>query len=419
MPLADLPARPGGQAGSGPQATALTGPLRIATVIARLEGGAGLQALRGACALDPDSFEVTLITGRGDHLLAAAGQAGVRTRLEPALRHELDPVRDGQAVRRLTSLFLENRFDVVHTHGAKAGAVGRPAARRAGVPRVVHTYHGFPFHEFQSVLRRSAYVAIERRLARVTDLVLCTGTAVAAEAVRRGLADPGRVRAIGVAVPGAEDKTVPDRNNPQARARARLALGLPADATVVGAVGRLTYQKAPEDFIAALRRLGPGVTGVWIGDGELAGRVTRLARTVPGGNVLFPGERQDVPDLLPALDVFVLPSRYEGLPTVVVEAMLAGVPVVATAVNAVTDLVIPGETGLLVPPRRPDLLASAVRQLLDSPAEAARMAAAARDRIGARYGVAALRDALEAAYAPGWPPGAGESAVSAGRSSLA
>ncbi len=343
----------------------------------------------------------------------------MRTRLEPALRHELDPVRDSQAVRRLTSLFLENRFDVVHTHGAKAGAVGRVAARRAGVPRIVHTYHGFPFHEFQSALRRSAYVAIERRLARVTDLVLCTGTAVAAEAVRRGLADPGRVRAIGVAVPGAEDKTVPDRRNPQARARARLALGVPAGASVVGAVGRLTYQKAPEDFIAALRLLGPGVTGVWIGDGELAPRVTRLARTAPGGHVLFPGERDDVPDLLPGLDVFALSSRYEGLPTVVAEAMLAGVPVVATAVNATTDLVIPGETGLLVPPRRPDLLAGAVRQLLDSPAEAARMAAAARDRIGPWYGVAALRDALVAAYATDWPPGAGESAIPAGRSGSA
>lgn len=415
MPLADPPTR----AGSGRRGTEIDGPLRIAVVIARLEGGAGLQALRGACALDPDSFEVTLITGRGDHLLAAAGHASVRTMLEPALRHALDPLRDSQAVRRLTSLFLENRFDVVHTHGAKAGAVGRVAARRAGVPRIVHTYHGFPFHEFQSVLRRSAYVAIERRLGRVTDLVLCTGTAVAAEAVRRGLAAPGRVHAIGVAVPGAEEKTAPDRGNPLARARARLALGLPPDATVVGAVGRLTYQKAPEDFIDALRRLGPGVTGVWIGDGELAGRVTRLAREVPGGNVLLPGERHDVPDLLPALDVFALPSRYEGLPTVVVEAMLAGVPVVATDVNATTDLVIPGETGLLVPPRRPDLLAGAVRQLLDSPAEAARMAAAARDRIGARYGVAALRDALVAAYAPDWPPGGAESAASAGRSSLA
>ena len=384
----------------------MTRPLRVATVIARLEGGAGLQAFRGACAMDPDAAEITLITGSGDYLLGAAERAGVPAMREPSLRAVLDPVHDRQALLRLTSLFREHHFDVVHTHGAKAGAVGRLAARRAGVARIVHTYHGFPFHEFQSAARRGAYVAIERRLGRITDMVLCTGTAVAAEAVRRGLAAPHRIRAIGVAVPGAGQQGYPERRNPQARARARLALGLPADATVVGAVGRLTYQKVPEDFIAALCALGPGVTGVWIGSGELAGTVAQLARAVPGLHVVFPGERHDVADLLPALDVFVLPSRYEGLPTVIVEAMLAGVPVVATAVNAVTDLVSPGETGLLVPPRRPDLLAGAVRHLLSSPEAAARMAARARAHVGDRYGEAALRAALMAAYAPDWPPGA-------------
>jgi len=405
------PAERGRPAVPGP---GMTRPLRIATVIARAEGGAGLQALRGARGLDPASFEITLIAGQGDHLLSAAQRAGLRTVVEPALRASLDPLHDLQALRRLVALLRAGQFDVVHTHGAKAGAVGRMAARRAGIARVVHTYHGFPFHDFQSVARRHAYLAIERRLARHTDLVLCTGTAVAAEAVRRGLAAPGRLRSIGVAVPGAEGSPVPDRRNPLARGRARLALGLPAGATVVGAVGRLTYQKAPEDFIAALGRLGPGVTGVWIGSGELAGRMNRLARGLPGNRVLFPGERQDVPELLPALDVFTLPSRYEGLPTVVVEAMLAGVPVVAAAVNAVSDLVIPGETGLLVPPRRPDLLADAVGQLLSSPAAAEQLAAAARDRIGPRFGEAALGAALAAAYAPGWPLGAGDSPATPG-----
>jgi glycosyltransferase involved in cell wall biosynthesis len=141
------------------------------------------------------------------------------------------------------------------------------------------------------------------------------------------------------------------------------------------------------------------VAGVWVGGGELAGWVARLAAAQPQAPVLLTGERDDVPSLLPAFDVFTLPSRYEGLPTAVVEAMLCGVPVVATAVNAVGDVVLPGETGLLVPPRRPDLLAGAVRALLDSPADAARMAAAARARLGTRYTVAALRDTLAAAYA--------------------
>jgi glycosyltransferase involved in cell wall biosynthesis len=382
-------------------------PLRVASVIARLEGGAGLQAFRGARVMDPAAIEVTLIAGSGDRLLAQAAVEGLRIRREPALRGDLDPLHDPLAVLRLATLLRRARFDVVHTHGAKAGAVGRLAARRAGVPRVVHTYHGFPFHEFQTAARRHAYLAIERQLGRFTDMVLCTGTAVAAEAIRRGLAAPERVRAIGVAVPGAEHRVFPDRFSPQARARARLVLGLPAGATVVGAVGRLTYQKAPEDFVTALAGLGPGVTGLWIGTGELAARTARQAAALPGVNVVFPGERHDVADLLPALDVFVLPSRYEGLPTVVVEAMLARVPVVATAVNAVTDLVIPGETGLLVPPGRPGMLAGAVRYLLGAPADAARMAAAARARIGDRYGEPALGAVLAAAYAPGcWLPGA-------------
>jgi UDP-glucose 4-epimerase len=141
------------------------------------------------------------------------------------------------------------------------------------------------------------------------------------------------------------------------RERARRELGLPAGATVIGAVGRLTYQKAPEDFVDVIRRLRhPGVVGVWVGDGELAGQVSQLAAADPAVRVLLPGDRADVARLLPAFDVFVLPSRHEGLPTAIVEAMMCGVPVVATAVNAVADVVVPGETGLLVPPRRPDLM---------------------------------------------------------------
>jgi glycosyltransferase involved in cell wall biosynthesis len=119
---------------------------------------------------------------------------------------------------------------------------------------------------------------------------------------------------------------------------------------------------------------------------------------MPEVAVVLAGERADVPELLPAFDVFVLPSLYEGLPTVVVEAMVCGVPVVATAVNAVADVVIPGETGLLVPPRRPGLMAGAIAFLLDSPAAAAAMATAARIRLGSRFGEPALRGALTEAY---------------------
>ncbi|HEX6519521.1 MAG TPA: glycosyltransferase [Streptosporangiaceae bacterium] len=369
--------------------------VRIATIITRLEGGAGQLALRGAAALDPARFQVTMIVGSGA-LLGQAAAAGLEVIVEPGLRRAIDPRRDLWALAALAGLLRERSFDVVHTHTAKAGVLGRLAARRADVPRIVHTYHGFPFHEFQSRLRRSGYVAIERRLGRITDVALCVGTGVAVEVIRRGLVPPERVRTIGVVVDG-----VPESRPARAsRERARLLLGVPADATVIGCVGRLAYQKAPEDFLAAIAAVRrPEVTGVWVGGGELAGRIGRLAavRSIP--RVVLVGERSDVLELLPAFDVFLLPSRYEGLPTVVVEAMACGIPVVATAVNAVPDLVVPGETGLLVPPGRPDLMADAVRYLLDHPATAARMADVARTRINRRFEIDALRCSLVAAYA--------------------
>ncbi|HWG63100.1 MAG TPA: glycosyltransferase [Streptosporangiaceae bacterium] len=376
-------------------------PLRVAVVITRLEGGAGLHALRGALCLNPDDYAVTLITGSGERLLGEAADAGLDTVVEPSLRTPLSPLDDVRSLHRLGGVFREVGFDVVHTHTAKAGAVGRLAARRAGVPRIVHTYHGFPFHDFQAAARRQMYVQIERYLGQFTDLAMCVGSGVAVEAVRRELIPPHRVTTIGVVADGADPlvagKSAP---TPADRGRARAALGLPPGGTVVGMVGRLTYQKAPQDFLAALEALGrPEVTGVWVGDGELAGEVRRLADKKAGVRLVLAGERADVSSLLPAFDVFALPSRYEGLPTVVVEAMACGVPVVATAVNAVADVVIPGETGLLVPPARPERMAEAIGFLLDSPADAARMAAAARSRLGDRFGEPALRRALIAGYA--------------------
>lgn len=359
-----------------------------------MEGGAGVLALRGARCLDRDDYAVTIISGSGERLLTEADAAGMETIVEPRLRSWIAPSEDVAAMRHLRALFAHRGFDVVHTQCAKAGAVGRIAAYRAGVRRIVHTYHGFPFHEFQTPLRRGAYLTVERRLGRITDLALGVGTGVSVEAIRRGLIAAHRVRTMGVAVD--LDATA---RSPEARLRARRVLGLPPDGVVVGAVGRLTYQKAPEDFVTAVRVLGRDeVTGVWIGEGD------RAAVAASECGIRFVGDRWDVTDLLPALDVFVLPSRYEGLPLAIVEAMVCGVPVVATAVNAVGDVVVPGETGLLVPPGRPDLLAAAVRYMLDSPCAAARMAVTARERVRARYGAHSLADVLTRAYSEGSGP---------------
>lgn len=376
----------------------MSGRVRVVTVVTRFEAGAGVVALRGAMELDRDRFDVRFVAGSGGRLLEEAAAAGFDVRLEPGLRPDIAPVDDLRAVRRLTEVLERERPDVVHTHSAKAGAIGRVAAHRAGVGRVVHTYHGFPFHDFQSPARRAAYVAIERRLGRITDVGLCVGTAVAVEAVRRRLVPPEKVRTITVDV----DRTSGRGTHDERRAEARSRLGLPEDALVVGAVGRLCYQKAPEDFVAALSLLHrPGVVGVWIGDGERAARMRRAVETArPWAPVLLAGERSDVVELLPALDVFALPSRYEGVPVAIAEAVMSGVPVVATAVNAVSDVVIPGVTGLLVPPERPELMATAIGHVLDHPAEASAMAAAAWLRLAGGYGLPSLGHVLADVYLP-------------------
>jgi glycosyltransferase involved in cell wall biosynthesis len=371
--------------------------VHVAIVVTRFEAGAGAVALRGAIGLDPEVFRVSVIAGSGNRLLDEAVDAGFDVTLEPALRPEIALRSDWLAFRRLESILRSRDVDVVHTHSAKAGIVGRCAAHRAGIKRIVHTYHGFPFHEFQSVARRATYVQIERELGRITDAGLCVGTAVAVEAVRRRLIEPQRIRTIGV--------SIGDHLHPRtgaARAAARSTLGLPPDAVVVGAVGRLCYQKAPEDFIAALQALDRReVIGVWVGDGELGEQVRRAAdRAAPRTRIIFAGDRADVPDLLPAFDVFALPSRYEGLPVAIVEAMASGIPVVATAVNAVSDVVIPGETGLLVPPERPDLLADAIGFLLDNTVIATRLAARARIHLADRHTDRTLAAVLTDAYRP-------------------
>jgi glycosyltransferase involved in cell wall biosynthesis len=169
---------------------------------------------------------------------------------------------------------------------------------------------------------------------------------------------------------------------------------------VVGTVGRLDYQKAPEDFVSAIARLRrDDVYGVWIGDGPLRSSVTdQIRRLGLESRVTLLGERSDVPELLPGLDVFAMASRYEGLPCALVEAMTFGLPVVATAVNAVPDLIVPGETGLLVPPQRPDVLATALDHLLAHAERATRLGLAGRQSLRDSLGQAALGRVLDDTY---------------------
>ena len=372
--------------------------IEVAQVVTRFIAGAGGVALRGVLPLDPDRYRVTFVTGETGPLGEQAERAGMEVVLEPSLVSPISPQRDRVALARLTRMFRRRQFDVVHTHSAKAGALGRWAAHRAGVPLIVHTYHGFPFHSFQSPARRAAYVAIERRLEPLTDVVLAIGTGVATEALRRGLARPSTLRTV----PPVVDGRVVEQDE-RTRAAARQVLGVAPDVPVIGTAGRMDYQKAPEHFLDAVAGMRHrDAVGVWLGGGP---QLEELREDAAGrgltGRVRFVGERSDVPDLLPAFDVFAMSSRYEGLPCAVVEAMRCGLPVVATAVNSVPDLVVPGVSGVLVPPGRPAALGAALDDLLDHPVAAARLAAEGRLRAGADFDAGVLGAIHDEVYTTG------------------
>lgn len=372
--------------------------IEVAQIVTRFIAGAGGVALRGALHLDPERYRVTFVTGEGGPLADRARDAGMRVILEPSLVSPIAPRSDATALSRLTAICRQESFDVVHTHSAKAGALGRVAARRAGVPVVVHTFHGFPFHDFQDPVRHAAYVAIERRLARITDQVLAIGTGVAAEALRRGLARPTNLHTV---APVVESVTV--AKDAWSRANARALLGLPDDVPVIGTVARADFQKAPEHLLAALERMRhTDAVVAWVGGGPLVEPIRRLAADRGlATRFLMLGERSDVAQVLPAFDVFALSSRYEGLPCAIVEAMRCGVPVVATSVNSVPDLVVPGRSGLLVPPGRPELMAEAVDGLLDDPALAVRLVAGASLLAGQSYDAERLAEVLDEVYRSG------------------
>jgi glycosyltransferase involved in cell wall biosynthesis len=366
---------------------------RVAQVITRFIAGAGGVALRGAMALDPDRYSVAILSADGGPLLAEAEKAGFEVIRLRHMRPELSLREDPRALQELIAELRNGHFDIVHTHSSKAGALGRFAAHRVGVPGIVHTFHGFPFHNFQSWPLRATYVEIEKRLGRITDQFLAVGGAVAAQAISLRIAPAERIRAIGSAI----ETDIPQATESN-RLTARRRLGLPDDALVVGTVGRLAPQKAPHDMVAAIEAMGrDDVYCVWVGGGPLMQATrTLVERRGLAKRFLLLGERQDVGALLPAFDVFALASLYEGLPCSIVEAITCGVPVVATAVNAVPEVVVPGRTGLLVPPGAPKLLGKAIAYLLDHPDEGARMARAARTQLGDRFDPAVLgRDLAE------------------------
>jgi glycosyltransferase involved in cell wall biosynthesis len=294
-----------------------------------------------------------------------------------ARKERLDPVLVGKLARVLRELDA----DLVHTHNPLALTYGAPAARLARA-RIVHTKHGMnPGSQIEKILRRGA--------ARLVAAFVAVSETTAAQAREQGDCDPAKLRVIPNGI-----RLERFRPDPAVRAAVRTELGIPHDAWVIGSVGRVDEFKNHALLIAAAApRLGDRYRVVVVGDGPVLEELARHASPF----VTLTGRRMDVDRLLPAFDVFALTSKSEGLPLVVLEAMAAGLPVVATAVGGLPDVIEHGATGLLVPVEV-GACAAALDRMSADPDQARAMGARAREVALVRYSADRMLDDYLAVY---------------------
>jgi glycosyltransferase involved in cell wall biosynthesis len=312
-------------------------------------------------------------------LLDIARADGFRIAPIPFARN-LSPPAQWRAFRALVALMRAERPDLVHAHMPISGFLARLAARVAGVPRVAYTCHGFLFNQPSPWPRRAISLLMEWLGGRLTDVYMTVSTEEAADARRLHIAR--HATAIGNGRDPA--RYHPD---PEARTRLRAELGISENRVVVVAVSRLVRHKGFPELLAAMRGIEAElwVVGERLSSDHGEDLEPYFAAAAPLGRLRRLGYREDVPAILAAADIFALPSHFEGLPMSVIEAMLTGLPVIATDISGPREQVLSNVTGLLVPPMRVPELAEALRRLAGDAALRGRMGEAGRARALALY----------------------------------
>jgi glycosyltransferase involved in cell wall biosynthesis len=381
-------------------------PIRILRVIARLNmGGPALHVAYLSAGLRNRGYETTLVAGSvsaGEQSMSyVAEEHDVVVTLIPHLHREISPVRDLLATFRLARMIREQRPHILHTHTAKAGAIGRLAAALAGrarPPIVVHTFHGHVLRGYFGPIRTAIFRTLERVLARVADTLIAVSPEVRDDLVALKVARPEKFTVIRLGIELDERVAVAE----QARRRTRRIMGVPDHRFLVGWIGRMTGVKRGADVLRAFRLLRDGevdATLCMVGDGPEREELERLAGDLGlMRNCLFAGYQEDVAPFFAAFDAFVLPSGNEGTPVTAIEALASGCPVVATRVGGVPDVVRDGVDGLLVEPGDREALADALARLAADPELRRRMGEAGRERVLPRYAVERLIDDVDGLY---------------------
>lgn len=315
-------------------------------------------------------WDVTAVCSAGPSVSSLRAK-GYKIETVP-IQRSLNPIFALRSILALVFLFHRERYDVVHVHTPVAAMIGRIAAFLARVPLVVYTAHGFYFHDAMPSWKYQFFLQLERALSTLTDLIFCQSAEDAACAIRERFVAADKVMTIGNGVdisrfnPATYDAKI-----------SRKELGIPADAFVIGMIGRLVLEKGVADYVRAAIQLGGVHKHVWfvlIGErlssdhNQGVDRDIDRAKQALGSRLILLGHRFDIPEMLAAMDVFCLPSWREGMPRTIIEAMMMGKPVVATNIRGAREEVVHEQTGLLVPMRAPEKLAQSLERLIKDPA---------------------------------------------------
>ena len=374
--------------------------IRVMRVITRLNiGGPAIHVSLLTSRLDPERYETLLVTGvesAGEGNMLKLGRLPpVDPRVVPELGRAISPLDDVRALAALFSLARSFKPDIVHTHLAKAGALGRVAARLAGVRVVVHTYHGSVFRGYFGQRQSAIYLQIERALAALTTRIVAITPGQKADLVRMGIAPSGKIVEIPLGLDLEQFRELPTRDD------ALSALGLAPDARYVTVVARLVAIKDVPTFLRALARvteLHPDVRGLVVGDGPERAAIESVARDLGlGERCRFLGWRADLANVYAASDIVALSSVNEGSPVSLIEAMAAGRAVVATAVGGVPD-VVRGPTGILVEMGDHRALGEAIARLLEDPVRRAELGRNGREAAFRGYGTDRLVENMDRLY---------------------
>ncbi|MEW6201689.1 MAG: glycosyltransferase family 4 protein [bacterium] len=359
-------------------------------------GGAQMHLLLLLQHINRENFTCRVITGGGDEFVQRINALQWQTVVIPEIVRSIDPIKSFIAIKKTAGTLKSYPTDIVHTHTSMGGAVGRIAARLAGVQHIVHTVHGFGFHDFSHPVKKNIFIQLERFLGRITDKIIC----VSPENLQRTLALRIAPQEKTLSIPNGIDLS---RFNTEKIGSVLFEkFNLQADAIVIGMIGRLDEQKDPETFINAaiyILKEFPEVKFILIGDGPHREKLERTARALKiEKSIIFAGWQPNVPSLLSGIKIFVLPSLWEGMPLTLIEAMAAAKPVVATDIIGNREVVVNGETGFLVPTHSPESLASAVIRLLKNPGMMAQMGRAGRKRATENHDVCLMVKKTEMIY---------------------